>query len=110
MIQDKNLYQAYLQSLTKFELLEELGSVKRSKYPEHYKLIELEQARRLQEESQRKVVQKWVDQLAGSYIRIRGYKDPVKVETATINSRGNAAIVRIEGESHNRYFAYKDEE
>lgn len=107
MIKDLEQYKTYLEGLTKFELLNELGLVKKSKFPDHYRLLELEQKKRLEESSKREATEMWIQKIKGSFIRVRGYKDPILIVEATINSRGNAAIIRLEGENHNRYFEYK---
>jgi hypothetical protein len=103
-------FEEELQGKSKKELLDLLYSMKRAKDPEKYKLIERAFSQLLTQQAQREVVQKWVDALPGTSVRVRDYKDPVRIVSAQINSRGNAAIVQLEGEEHIRYFAYQGEE
>lgn len=105
-------FRAYLNTVDISELLRLQYEIKRSKEPEKHQIILTEFSNRLSERTRinRDAVAHWIIKLQGSEIVLKGYAYPVKVVGAKINSRGNAAMITIEGETRVHYLEYKGEE
>lgn len=107
---DLEQFQEELKTKTKGELLQLLYTIKRPKDPERHKLVEEAFRDKIRENMHLEEVKAWVQVLPGSFVRVRDYSHPVRIVEAQLNSRGNAAIIKLEGEERTRYFSYGREE